>query len=144
MRRHFVLSLLPVSLLVLFACPSDTRGPKGLSRATYEATVKAVVAIQRATECRNAGALIFEPRFLEAERAVDDARATGNNQHDTMVGFYMNNWVESMKLYRRILDHYESAMADPALKKRVPEWSRLRLETAANSDKCLASIQSYL
>jgi hypothetical protein len=144
MRHHLVFVLLPVTILALVACPASTRGPKGLSRATYEATVNAVAAIKRTNECRDAGVLIFEPRFLEAEKAVDDVRATGNNSPDAIVGIHLHNWVESMKLYRRILDSYESALADPDLKKRVPVWSRMRLETAANSDKCLASVKSFL
>jgi hypothetical protein len=144
MQRVFVLLFLSLFLLVLFSCSSGTRGPKGLSRETYAATEKAVAAIQRANECRDDGLLIFEQRFLEAEKAVDNAIATGKNPHDTMVGIHMHNWVESMKLYRHIMDRYVSAMADPDLKRRVPVWSRMRLETAANSDKCLASVQSFL
>jgi hypothetical protein len=144
MRRDFMLSSLPVSLLALLICASCTRGPKGLSRATYAATEKAIAAIQRANECRDDGLLIFEPRFLEAEKAVDDARATATNFHDTLVVDHMRGWVESTKLYRRVLDSYESAASDPALKKSAAKYASLLQEVAANSDKRIASMQSYL
>ena len=75
---------------------------------------------------------------------MDDARATATNFHDTLVVDHMRGWVESTKLYRRVLDSYESAASDPALKKSAAKYASLLQEVAANSDKRIASVQSYL
>ena len=61
-------------------CLACTCGPKGLSRPTYLATKKAVGAIERANEYRDDGALLYEPRFLDVERAVDELAASGGSR----------------------------------------------------------------
>jgi hypothetical protein len=136
--------LMAVGLLALLGSTACTRGPKGLSRATYESTQSAVAAIQRANEYRDAGTLLFEPRFLEAEKAIDDVASTQKNFSDSAAVMQMRVWLTSMKQYRDILDKYEAVLEDPALKARVGEWSRLRQESAANLDKSLQEMRSLL
>jgi len=77
--RHLV----AVGLAVVLWSTACTRGPKGLSRSEYAATEKAVAALARADEYRDAEALLFEPRFLDAEKAVDELKVARRNKADT-------------------------------------------------------------
>ncbi len=98
--------LVPLSLISLCSC---TKGPKGLSAETYEGVKQTVAAMRRANEYRDSGTLLFEPRFLDLERAVDgiatphvysDITAASNTSATTIA----RSCVDLLRTYRRMLD----------------------------------------
>jgi hypothetical protein len=72
-RRNVLVAL--VGLLTLAACGV---GPKGVGKSEYAAISKAFNALKRANDYRDAGSLIYEPRFLDAEKAVEELESTAS------------------------------------------------------------------
>jgi hypothetical protein len=113
--------LIAVGLAVALWAIACTRGPKGLSRPTYVATEKAVAALKRANEYRDAGAQLYEPRFLDVEKATDELVASATKPADTLVATIAGTCAIELKSYRGILDSYGALLAQnyrsPALAK---------------------------
>jgi hypothetical protein len=65
-----------VALLGLAMLAGCGVGPKEVSRPEYAAILKAFNALKRANDYRDAGTLIYEPRFLDAEKAVEELEST--------------------------------------------------------------------
>jgi len=98
--RHLV----AVGLAVMLWSTACTRGPKGLSRSEYAATEKAVAALARADEYRDAEALLFEPRFLDAEKAVDELKAARRNKADTELIDKAQDCLADFESHRKFFD----------------------------------------
>lgn len=47
-------------------------GPKSISRSEYAAMVKAATALQRAYDYRDEARVFYDPRLLDAQKAVED------------------------------------------------------------------------
>jgi hypothetical protein len=119
-----------------------------LSYPTYAGTEKAIAALNRANEYRDAGALLYEPRFLDVEKATEELAASATKPADTLVATIANTCVVELKSYREILDNYGVLLAknhrSPALDKLVKETVALRDKRAVETDACIAKMQSYL
>ncbi len=59
-------------LLLLSAGCSSTKGPRHNSVQEWEALQRAVPAYERAAEYKDAGVALFEPRYLDLEKARDE------------------------------------------------------------------------
>lgn len=88
-----------VASLGLIAC-----GPKGLSDAGYVAAQKAVDAINRAYEYRDKGAIYYEPRYLDAQRAVSDIPALDETGPEARFKGAATACVMRLEGYRLTLD----------------------------------------
>jgi len=64
--RTYSLTLL---VLLLAGC---TKGPKHISVQEWQALKKAVPAYERAVEYKHSETLLFEPRYLDLEKARDE------------------------------------------------------------------------
>jgi hypothetical protein len=103
--------------------------------------------LQRAYEYRDAGVIIFEPRMLDAERALDDVRAAGfKNAMDTSAGLIFRGSVESLRLYRKNLEslidlqNEQGAIAEKVYADRL----NLRAEISGNIAKDISLLRGYL
>lgn len=97
-----------LALVLLVACGSHTRGPNRLSVTVYEALEKAVAAFERADEYRDAGVLLYEPRFLDAEKAADAVRdAPGDQPADVSAALNAHSCVLALYTYRLSIEHFE-------------------------------------
>lgn len=105
--------LVAVSLLLVSACSPQRKGPKHISSPVYDALEKATATVARANEYRDAGILLYEPRFLEAEKAVDevsrqvhDSQLTGTDAlTEVQVSTICYRCVSALKWYRLANEH---------------------------------------
>jgi hypothetical protein len=128
-------SLLPHTALVIagtviaFNC-SCARGPKGLSNNGYISVQKALSAMRRANEYRDAGVLLFEPRLLEAERKAD-AIVINNSADDGAAELARICVKDSFPLYRKAreqyLDYLENRSPSPSAERAgLQGWAAAR------------------
>src|SRR5271169_1283398 len=102
MCRFACYVLLPILALIACDKPVD---PKGLSPRVYELVVKATAALGRANERRDAGNLLYEPRYLDAKKAVDDLNETLTvNESDDEAKHLERACLETIQRYRRSLE----------------------------------------
>jgi|HubBroStandDraft_1064217.scaffolds.fasta_scaffold130169_3 hypothetical protein len=122
---------------------SQTYGPKGLSKPAYEATVRAVNALDRAREYRGASALLFEPRYLDAERAIGELKSTEPIQHGA-VGLKAEGCLLAMKLGRLEAEELaDSVNANEPKKKQDAAMEQVR-KAETDLEACVAEVRGYL
>ena len=116
-------------ILAALALVSCTRGPKGLSRSEFPAVEKGLAAVQRAFEYRDAGVLIFEPRMLDTERALDEARAASSNNQDGVAVSIFESTVQLISTYRR----YQEMLRDIDRRETGEETLKLANDISNNA-----------
>jgi hypothetical protein len=134
----------PLALLALTGC---TRGPKGLSRSEYPAIEKGFAAFQRAFEYRDAGTLIFDPRMLDAERALDEAKSASSNPHDTTATIILESSIGMLNTYRRELQLLRDIGDRTPTKESRASYdrvSKLTTDVTFSIKKGMAELWSYL
>jgi len=95
-KAPFCARLGAVATLMFALGLSCGRGPQRLSRDTYSALERAIGAMERANEYRDAGVLLLEPRLLDAEKAVADIP-------DRMVSQEIGRCLTELNTYRQWL-----------------------------------------
>jgi hypothetical protein len=91
MRRAILLT--GIALLIA-AC-----GPK---KPTFHANLElAVEALTRASDYRDSGTLLFEPRLLDAEKAVAEMERTDGTMQDEVQTIHVQFCLSEIKDYRR-------------------------------------------
>jgi hypothetical protein len=135
--------VLVLSVLALSAC-HKTVGPKGLNPETYDAVVRAADALDRLNERRDAGSLLYEPRYLDAEKAVGDL---GHIPIVTVADIPPNSTAQvcliAFRTYRSELGRLEiiDRMDD---KRNLPEALAALKETGAEIDQRLRELRGFL
>lgn len=89
-----------VASLGLIAC-----GPKGLSTSGYLAGQKAIDAINRVFEYREKGAMYYEPRFLDAQKAVSEIPAIDDASPEGQFKMEASTCVTILQVYRLHLEN---------------------------------------
>ena len=123
-----------ICLLILVESIACTRGPKGLSRPAYLATEKAVASLNRANEYRDADVLVYEPRFLDAQKAIDELAAAASKPADTSVAMIARACADELKLHRQNLDNHRD----------IKDMAAIRKKVTAEIDACIGEARSYL
>ena len=155
-RPVFMFSLRPIqcvvlgSLLFLAGC-SHTSGPKGLSDSTYAATRKAVDALERASQYRNASTSIFDPKFQLASKAADDVYdEMGNQSADGYAVNQIRSCIDELKLYRSTFSSRESVShpIEEQLKglkgATVSDANDVVARNGKDLDDCIKAAKAYL
>jgi hypothetical protein len=141
-RSEYLTAVALAFALLPTAC---TRGPKGLSPSSYAATEKVVAALERCFEYRDAGILLYEPRFLDAEKAIDDLRAT--EPTDLSLNEIAHTAAEALKTYRDNRDRLYRLQAEndsPRFEKLIKDAMDSRNEIAGVVDSCISELRRYL
>jgi len=139
-----------IIIAVLGSSIACTRGPKGLSRSAYLAAEKTVSAIKRANEYRDAGVLLFEPRFLEAEREADGMMALRNNASDSAAADIARSCVKDLTLYREIqtihLNYLNRPPSPNFHQKALDDYDDQQMVGDAREaiDGCIATLSGYM
>lgn len=139
--------LMAAGLAVAFWSMDCTRGPKGLSRVSYAAIEKGLPALERAYEYRDAGAMAFEPRMLDAEHALDEIRAAGSkNANDASAWLIFQSSLALLRIYRENLESLINSQNERGaeFKKVRADMLKLRTETAGQVAKDISLLKGYL
>lgn len=135
-------------LIILSLGPSAcSQGPKGLGRPAFEATEKAAAAMQRANEYRDAGTLLYEPRFLDLEKAVDELKASATKPQEKAVAEIAVACAGDLRNYRENLDllvQVSRQAPSPGRSKLTKDANALHKRLAANIDSCISEVRSHL
>jgi hypothetical protein len=106
-----------------------------------------LAALQRTNEYRDAGVLIYEPRFLDVERTIDELKTSGSRTEDETVASIAESCAGELKSYRQILAdlHDVSGMERaPAQEKLLNEMLALRMSTGLAINLCVSDVRSYI
>jgi hypothetical protein len=144
--------LLSAAAVDQLAC---TRGPKGLSSTAYIATERAVDALQRVYDYRDERRELFEPRLLDAQKAVAEIpRAeptgwTGKLNPDWQVRLRAETCLNILERHRINLDLIYLAYAKVERKGQSAsndlQYARAeRDKSASNLGKCIEDVRAYV
>jgi hypothetical protein len=157
-------AILMIAAAVIALCCSCTKGPEGLSPETYAGLEKTIDAMRRANEYRDSGVLLFEPRFLELERAVDDialpdVHSVVTEARDDSAKSIARSCVQILKTYRSYLLDLAPRPGDTgfdlhgskdlALRQRaedayLQEYTKQVNEMRQDLDRCVVTLRGYL
>jgi hypothetical protein len=142
---------------VVFVLCSCTKGPKGLSAEAYEAAKGTVAAMRRANEYRDSGGLLFEPRFLDLERAADGIAASRKSASDDSAAGMARACVDILRSYRGMLDLAPSPgdtgksgagirgpLRQEAIRANLEEYMEHLTEMKKSLDDCVVQFGAYL
>jgi hypothetical protein len=127
-KRNFALCL--VATFGFVAC-----GKKGMSDAGYLAAQKAIDAITRAYEYRDNGPLYYEPRLLDAQKAVSGIPVLKDEGPEFQFKMEAETCVTLLHTYRLAVETDEWALG-----KAGPDSGRTYYEVA----KCVRDLPSVL
>ncbi len=129
---------------------THTQGSKHLSSGSYAATRRAVEAIERAGEYRNAKDTIFNPKFEEARKAMEDVEhEIGNETSDAYAATQVRVCVEDLREYRSNFDSREtvSRPIQEQLKgvkaTEIKDASEVMAADNQDFDDCIKTAKSY-
>jgi hypothetical protein len=156
----------PAVVLIIAAAAigicSCTKGPKGLSNDTYAGVKKTVAAMRRANEYRDSGVLLFEPRFLDLERAVDGiatprAYSEITTASDLSAAEIARSCVHILRSYRQMLDLAPSSgdtgilgpgirgtLRQEAVRAHLEEYQEHLTGMRKSLDDCVIQLGGYL
>lgn len=148
------LAVLMTAAAIVALC-SCTKGPKGLSADTYEGVRRTVAALRRANEYRDSGALLFEPRLLEAEKEADGivtphTYSEITHANNTAAAEIARSCVKALQLYRQTrslhLDYLDRPPSPNKYQRNLDEYTEQ--EGVANVtqavDGCIVTLGGYL
>ena len=149
---HSAILIIATAIIALCSC---TKGPKGLSADTYEGVRRTVSALRRANEYRDSGALLFEPRLLEAEKEADDIAtprvySVVTAASNTSAAMVARSCVKDLQLYRKAqalhLDYLDRTPSPNVHQRTLDEYNDQQLVSGARQtiDACIATLGGYL
>lgn len=137
-------------VFLMLAC-SHTMGPKGLSASTYAATRNAVDALERASDYRNAGASVFNPKLQAAVKAADNVyNEMGNQTADGYAVNQIRSCIEELKSYRSTFDSRQSVSQpiEQQLKglkgAKISDATDVVARSGKDLDECIDAAKAYL
>jgi|SRR5579875_1758976 len=140
-----------IGMLMVSACSHQLRGPRRLSEATYEATRKAVDALEAANRERDAAQSVYTSKYQLAQQAVEqEAAAMGNESSDAWATNQVRTCLDNLKEYRdsfdsRDTDNEAIAQQLKGLRgKQMTDANGVLSRKAATLDQCMAAARGYL
>jgi hypothetical protein len=138
-----LLVVYPIALAL--AAAACGHGSKGLSGDVYNATVRAVSALERASERKTDPEILFAPLFVDLQKSVDEVRiaggpsseAWGDLQHCTSV-------LELFRLTRQRVGGDLELLELKGKKVEVSEADKKDVEKSFKDlDACIATVKAY-
>lgn len=122
-----------------------------MSDATYIAMQRAVDALERANEYRNANASVFDPKLQAASKAADEVyNEMGNRSSDGYAVSQIRVCIDQLKVYRSTFDSRESVSQpiEEQLKglkgAQIGDANDVVARNAKDLDECIKAAKSYL
>jgi hypothetical protein len=131
------------------------RGPKRISRSEYAATEKAVTALQRAYDYRDQARVSYDPRLLDAQKAVEEIPGKGSGPAgDAQLCLYaLEAYQNLLAIVRMDMDSVERGSSwGGASAAKSQEMYNIQLKGAeidrekgeSEARRCITNLRSYL
>lgn len=140
----------PILLALLLV--SCGHGPKRISGDTYEALSRAAGALRRTNEYRDEPRAFYEPRYLEAERAVSEIPVSNGifkRDQDSFAMMAAHSCLFTFQGYRSTLElvRLTGDRVDRSDRGALGDYKKARserIEAGHRIDKCIAGVAEYL